>query len=326
MILQTIKKVIHFLKNNIQTNQILLLSTILIIWVEFYWLNTNYIKISVIFSTLMILDALFLRVKTGKWTFPFSWVAAWFGISLFLRTDELLIYFFVCVLAIVWKNLFTIRGRHFMNPSNMAIFTALILFPYYTWINTLQWGNHTWVISEQYLIILLIALFFWLFITYRVYQIFKYKYIIDYIWPFLILHLLLFFFFAQWETLNSAIGFFSVSFFIFVFHMITDPKTVPNKSFSRFFYSISIVLTFYILQFFINESYALLGSLFFNTLTLPIIWLLEEKKNIYKKLRPEILFLLTNIFIMVVFLSVLTQKYGRPDLAFDNVCQQLICK
>lgn len=326
MLLQIIKKVVHFLKTNIQTNQILLLSTILIIWVEFYWLNTNYTKIFVIFSTLMTLDALFLRVKTGKWTFPFSWVAAWFWISLFLRTDELLIYFFVWVLAIVWKNLFTIRGRHFMNPSNMAIFIVLILFPYYTWVNTLQWGNHTWVISGHYLVILLIALFFWLFITYRVYQVFKYTYIYDYIWPFLILHLLLFFFFAQWETINSAVEFFSVSFFIFLFHMITDPKTVPNKSLSRFFYSVCIVLTFYILQFFINESYALLGSLFFNTLTLPIIWLLEEKKNVYKKVSPAVVFLLTNIFVMILFLSILTQKYGRPDLAFDNVCQQLICK
>jgi hypothetical protein len=57
--------------------------------------------------------------------------------------------------------------------------------------------------------------------------------------------------------------------------MISDPKTVPEKSFSRFLYSINIVLTFYVLQFFINENYAILGSLFFNTIQLPIIWYLE---------------------------------------------------
>lgn len=325
--MNVLKKIFHLLRTNIQINQTLLLATILFIGVEFYGLNINYLKITIIFSTVILLDALFLRYKSWKWIFPFSWVNAWFGISFFLRTDELIIYFFAAFLAIIWKNLITIRGRHFMNPSNMGVFLVLILFPHYTWVNTLQWGNYTWVISIKYLIIISIILTFWSIITYRVYQFFKYKYFFDYLTPFFLLHLFLFFFYAQWETLNSALQFFSVSFFIFLFHMMSDPKTVPNQSIHRFIYSLSIVLTFYVLQFFINEIYALIGSLFVNTLTLPIIWYLEEKKiKIWHIFSFWAIFLLTNIFIMIVFLHHLTEKNWRPDLVFDNVCNQLVCK
>ncbi len=314
------KKIIKILKENIQLSQTLLLMTILIIWIEFYWLNINYIKVWVIFLTVTFFDLIFLKMKTWKWSFPFSGINAGFGISFFLRTDELIIYFLSWLLAIAWKNLIKIKWRHFMNPSNMWIVLVLIFFPHYTWINTLQWWNYTWIINQSYVIIITIILLFWIFITYRVYQIFKYKYFLDYITPFFLLHLVLFFTIPYYESINSAILFFSVSFFIFMFHMISDPKTVPEKSITRFFYSINIVLSFYILQFFINEWYSLLISLFINTLQLPIIWKLEKINKNY------LLYILSISIFMITLLISLIYIFWRPDLVFDNVCNQLICK
>lgn len=314
------KKIIKALKENIQLSQTLILITILIIWIEFYWLNINYLKVGIIFLTVSFFDILFLKIKTWKFSFPFSWINAWFGISFFLRSDELIIYFLAWLLAIAGKNLIKIKWRHFMNPSNMWIVLVLVFFPHYTWINTLQWWNYTWIINQSYLIIITIILLFWIFITYRVYQVFKYKYFLDYTAPFLILHFILFFTIPYYESINSAILFFSVSFFIFMFHMISDPKTVPNKSLTRFFYSINIVLSFYILQFFINEWYSLLISLFINTLQLPIIWYLEEKNKNY------IVYILSITIIMILLIMYLVYIFWRPDLLFDNVCNQLICK
>ncbi len=325
--MEKIKYIKNIFKENIQISQTLVLAILLIIGIEFYWLNINYLKISIIFFTVMIFDTIFIKLKTWKWKFPFSWVNAWFWISFFLRTDELIIYFVSWLLAIAWKNLIKIRWRHFMNPSNMWVFLVLISFPHYTWINTLQWWGYTWVISQKYIIIITLILIFWAFITHRVYKFFKFKYFLDYLLPFFVLHLLLFFTIPYYESINSALLFFSVSFFIFMFHMISDPKTVPEKSISRFVYSINIVLSFYILQFFINEAYALLWSLFINTLQLPIIWFYEQNnKKVKWKIPIYLVYILLITFIMVILLIYLIYINWRPDLVFDNVCTQLICK
>lgn len=134
--------------------------------------------------------------------------------------------------------------------------------------------------------------------------------------------MVLFFVIPGDETINSFIAFFGGSFFIFTFFMISDPKTVPTRSLSRVFYASNIVLAFYILQFFFNEAYSLVLSLFVNTLTLPIIWRIEK----YNKDTYIYIFFLTILFIMITSLCFLIFLYGRPDLLFDNICDRLICK
>jgi hypothetical protein len=103
------EKALLFFRNNIQTNQTLFLSCILILGIEYYSLYFNYTKLLIVFSTVIGLDALFIRIKTGKWSFPFSGVNSGFGISFFLRTDELVIYFFAGFVAIVGKYIFTFK-------------------------------------------------------------------------------------------------------------------------------------------------------------------------------------------------------------------------
>lgn len=313
------------LKDNIQFNQTLILSFLLLIWVEVFNLNISYLEIFVTFATVILLDLFFIKKNTWNWIFPFSGVNAWFWISFFLRSEDLIIYFFAWLLAIVWKNVFKINWRHFMNPSNMGVFITLVLFPQYAWINTLQWWNYSWELSISYIIWLILVLLLGLFISNRVKKHFKFDYILTIVLPFLLLHSILFFIIPFYENLSGYLEFFSISFLIFTFFMLTDPKTVPKNSYSRFLYVISIVLSFYILQFFINESYAILGSLFINTLFLPIIWNLE-KKYIEKKSIGFFIFYLILLILEISLIWYLILIYWQPDLLFDNVCGQLLCK
>ena len=154
---------------------------------------------------------------------------------------------------------------------------------------------------------------------------FGFRYYLDYLLPFLVLHIILFFVIPYSESLSSALQFFGIPFFIFMFFMISDPKTVPERSESRFLYAISLVLNFYVLQFFINENYALLGSLFVNTLMLPLIWYLEKKK-MFLRINRATIFLVDYVLILISSLPILVHIYGQPDLVFDNRCNQLICK
>jgi len=318
-------KVKDLLKNNIQVNQTIILSLILFIWIQFYNLDISYIEVSFIFLVVIILDLLFIKYNKGEWMFPYSWLNAWFWIAFFLRSTDLIIYAFAAILAIVWKNIFRVEWRHFMNPSNMWVFLTLVLFPQFAWINTLQWWNYTGIITYNYILVSVLVVLLWIFISLRVYKFFKFSYLYDLILPFFILHSILFFIIPYYEDFSVYVMFFNVSFFIFTFFMLTDPKTVPKKSLTRVFYSFSIVLTFYILQFFINEGYSILWALFLNTLLLPLVWKLEQY-IINKYITESIVFYLILLWLMILSIIVMINIYPRPDLVFDNLCNQLICK
>lgn len=311
---------------NIQLYQTAILSCILFVWVYFFHLDISFFEILITFITVSALDYLFinnfhLNVKNA---IPYSGINTAFGICFFLRSDDIILYIFAGALAICGKHLIQVWWRHFFNPSNMGLFVTLCLFPQYTWVNTLQWWNYTWEISREYIFMLWIVLALWVFISVRVKQVLKYEYLFNYILPFFILHSILFFIIPYYESLSSYLLFFNISFFIFLFFMITDPKTIPKKSISRILYASSMVLLFYVLQFFINENYALLWSLFWMTLFLPLIWRYEIKK--YKWVNIWYLGLIFCNISMMIVIAFSLYFYWQPDLVFDNVCNQLICK
>lgn len=310
--------------SNVQHYQTTILSCVLFIGVYFFGLDISILEILVVFFTVISLDYVFINGFRiwKKCTIPYSWVNAAFGICFFLRSEDVVIYLFAAILAISGKHVLTIWGRHFFNPSNMWVFVSLLLFPQYTWVNTLQWGNYTWRAEPKYYFMLAFVIGLWIFISTRVKKILKYEYLLSYLLPFFVLHSILFFIIPFHESLSSYFIFFNVSFFIFIFFMISDPKTVPNTALSRVLYSFIIVLHFYVLQFFINENYSILGSLFVSTLLLPLIWFLESKRN-KKYLYSFLTFY--NILMMIV-IAFCVSLYWQPDLVFDNVCNQPVCK
>ena len=319
-------KLFKKLKDNIQFTQTVILSFLLILWVEIFNLNISYLEIFITFFTVIILDFFIIKYKKWNWVFPYSWVNAWFWISFFLRSEDLIIYVIAWILAISSKYLFkTKKWEHFFNPSNFWVFITLILFPQYSWINTLNWWNYSWIISFKYLIWVFLVFALWFFISKKVKKDLKFNYIYTIILPFILLHSVLFFIIPFYENWSWYREFFSISFFIFTFFMLTDPKTIPKSNKSRIFYTLSIVLSFYILQFFINESYAILGSLFVNTLFLPKIWSLE-RKYIKKKSMQIFYFYLILLIFEILSISILVINFWQPDLLFDNVCDQLFCK
>jgi len=307
---------------NIQLYQTTFLSSILFIGVYFFHLNINFLEILLTFSTVIILD-FFLRNNfnnSSRILFPYSGVNAAFWICFFLRTDDSILYVFAWVLAILWKHFIAHGWRHFLNPSNMAVFLTLFLFPQYTWVNTLQWWNYSGSFGWTYLIMLFFVVSLGIYITTRVRKVLKYEYLFTYIIPFLALHIILFFTVPYYESISSFFLFFNISFFIFTFFMITDPKTIPGTTAWRIFFATMIVQWFYVLQFFINETYSILGSLFFSTIFLPIIWI-YEKNIIWKTNLGVILLSILNIILSFV-IALLVSIYWQPDLVFDNICNQ----
>lgn len=112
------EKVKNILKNP-QMYQTIFLMVVINVGILFFGLYLDYVKFVIIFASTLLLDILFGYIRFGKPRFPFSGINAGFGISFFLRTDFLILYFFAALLAIGSKYLFQYKdGKHFLNPSN----------------------------------------------------------------------------------------------------------------------------------------------------------------------------------------------------------------
>lgn len=326
------KFIYSLIKKNIQFNQTLTLSMILLLWINIYNLNISFFQVFVVFSTVITTDFLINWYKTWKIFFPYSWLNSWFWISFFLRATDTILFFWAWIIAILVKHFFTTalfndnKPRHFFNPSNFAVFITLILFPAFTWINPLQWWNY--VDSIYYYIILLVIIILGIRMQFKCKSII-WESTLPVIISFFLSSIIMFFFFAQ-ESYNSALSFFTWSFFTFIFFMITDPKTVPENFINKILFWIWITFFFYILQYFINENYSILWWLFFMTILLPFIWFYESKDKKWKYLNKfkitfsnKILF----YFLIILFLIIIIFSYYNwiPDLVFDNRCLELFC-
>ena len=308
--------------NLIQFSQTIILISILLVWINVFWLNLDVYKVIIVFSSVIFFDLLLWYIFTWKtdWWFNLSKINISFGILFFLRTDILWIYTFVAFVAVMSKYVFLWKWRHFLNPSNFWVSVALLLFPPYAYTNPLQWTFD--VNSSIYWAGFLIVCFLWFFlIEYLLQKYLKFNQI-PLIVFFILAHLVLFFTVWLNEGSWSAFNFFSITFLIFAFFMITDPKTTPKDYVNKVLFWISIAVTYYILSYFTNENFNLIWSLFLNTLFLPLIWHFEDNYTWYKKYLWAIITL--GIFSLVLIYLFLT--YGHLDLQFVNRCISIFCK
>ena len=310
----------YILRTNVQTNQIIVLISVLLIGIFYFQINLSIEKLLVVFGTTSFFEIVYSRIKYGTWSFPYSGIPAGFGISFFLRTDILILYVLAWFLAISSKYLFRIQNKHFFNPSNFWVFVVLAIFPYITWTNPLQW----WLVHkgfELYLLyITLITLGF--FIIWRVYVNKKIN-LLYIILPFFITHFLIVALLTQESWLSYHL-IYAPSFFIFTFYMITDPQTVLSNIYSRIAFGSLVAVGFFVLQFFINENYSILASLFICTIFIPIIRYFDEK-NIYKKITIGNVIIFFLLFTSASILYTLIYTYWNIDLVFDNRCRALFC-
>jgi Na+-transporting NADH:ubiquinone oxidoreductase subunit NqrB len=165
------------------------------------------------------------------------------GLALLLRADRVSTMVLAGTLAIASKFVFAIAKKHWFNPANFGIITALILTPD-AWVSPGQWGDDWWY--------LLLFLGLGGIVLNRV---------------------------GRWDTSVAFLGSYagleiarniwlgwtwdvcihklsSGSLLLFALFMITDPRSIPNARSTRIAWSISIAGLTFILRnyFYINEA------------------------------------------------------------------------
>lgn len=171
------------------------------------------------------------------------------GLCLLLRTNSDLTMAIAGFLAIGSKFLFRIDNKHFFNPANFGIITALVLSND-AWVSPGQWGTDWW-----YLLLFLGAAGIILQRVGRWDT--SGAFLLAYTGLEAIRNLWLGW---TWDVLQHQLM--SGSLLLFAFFMITDPRSIPNATISRIIWALSIAGLTFICQHQLYLNAALFWALF----------------------------------------------------------------
>jgi len=186
--------------------------------------NRTPLQMLVTVASACALDVFFCRVIHKRWLVPLSAFITGTSLALLLNySHNSFLLFLPVYLAVGSKYLLTFEGRHVFNPSMFGVAVSLLIggdligtAPAY------QWGG-TWAMSA-----FLVAAALFLF----VFKVGRTPLVVSFLF-FYTLQILLRAYLMRWYlppeslilgTLTSA------PFFLFVFYMITDPKTSPSST------------------------------------------------------------------------------------------------
>lgn len=173
--------------------------------------------------TCFFLDILWLRLKKVP-IFPLSGIISSLGVFLLCDSPTIWAYVLVAALTIASKHLFTTNRQHIFNPNNFALVIAVLYFEESITIVSGNWGGN-----------LLLAGLIAIFGAYVSYRAERWSLVLSYALGFLLLGV----FRSMLSKLpltiiwGPATG---AAFQLFIFYMITDPKTTPNNKKQQIFF------------------------------------------------------------------------------------------
>jgi Na+-transporting NADH:ubiquinone oxidoreductase subunit NqrB len=165
------------------------------------------------------------------------------GLTLLLRADSYSTMMLAGSLAILSKFLLQVEKKHFFNPGNFGIVTALILTPD-AWVSPGQWGDDSWY-----------AMLFLATGGMVVNRVGRWDTSAAFLGSYALLETIRNLWLGwTWDVLSHRLM--NGSLLLFAFFMITDPRSIPNDKNSRILWAVSIAVLTFILrnQFFVSTA------------------------------------------------------------------------
>jgi len=230
----------------------------------------TWVQIGAVIAFGILLEHAILFYKQRALTFfSYSAVSTALGVTFLLRAVDLYIFLIVMAIAILQKHFLKIDGKHFLNPSNVAVIAGLSLFPYQTYTSPEQWGAFWW------LGVLMMILGF--YITSRVRRA-----IIPLV--FAISYAAMIYVFLTHNLAEIFLILISGSFLLFMFFMLTDPRTTPETNLGQIVFALVIAIIAIVLELFIGvKDINIFLALFVVSFTVPWVrgfeWLPVARKR-----------------------------------------------
>jgi len=265
----------------IQLHQNLNLLFLLIVGSFMAQIHLSWVDIVYILAFTLFIEHLFLYFNSQR-TFYFSYsaISTAVGVIVLMYSTELWIYFVVIALALFQKHFLTINGKHLFNPSNFALMMALLFFYYDAHVVLGQLGEELWLSIVVFVValVMLIRVNRWIipvaFIPF--YLLLQYLFIVSYD-PVMIFE-------------NIYLRFYSVTFMLFIYFMLTDPPVTPSKWHFQILFAFFVALVSTGLdRFYGFRVQHLFISVFFLSMFVP---LLREKMELKNWIKAGVIFIL----------------------------------
>ncbi|MEH2287804.1 RnfABCDGE type electron transport complex subunit D [Nostoc sp.] len=185
------------------------------------------------------------------------------GLSLLLRADHWTTMAIAAAIAIASKFIFQFGDKHFFNPANFGIISALILTPD-AWVSPGQWGEEWWYgllfLGTGGMILQRIGRWDTTAAFLSAYSLLEAirNLWLGWTWD------------VYWHRLMSG------SLLLFALFMITDPRSIPNSRIGRVVWAVCIAGLTFILRNYFFVSTAVFWALFALaplSILLDILWL-----------------------------------------------------
>ncbi len=210
----------------------------------------SYQKTLLAIATSIVAELILGRVFFHQWPHLASAYITGISVGILLRSPAFWPYILCSLLAITSKYVLRVKGRHIWNPSNFGICAMLFLASDAVATLSIQWGNNLWAM-----------LVIWLLGSAIILRLRRLHICAVYVVSFFALSLL-----RAWITgdpwLSEVSPITGPEYQLFIFFMITDPKTTVKSKLGQCIvaFSVAAVEMFFRLD---QSLYAPLYALFF---------------------------------------------------------------
>jgi len=177
----------------------------------------SYKKTLLAIATSIAAELILGKIFFGKWPHPASAYISGISVGILVRSPAYWPYVLCALISIVSKYVLRIKNRHIWNPSNFGISVLLFLAPEAVATLSIQWGNNVWPM-----------LVIWVLGSVIIYRVHRFNITATYVLSFLA-----FAFVRSWITghpwLAEVSPITGPMYQLFIFFMITDPKTTVRS-------------------------------------------------------------------------------------------------
>jgi enediyne biosynthesis protein E5 len=176
------------------------------------------------------------RIFTGKWPHIASAYITGISVGILVRSPAFWPYGLCAAISITSKYVLRIKGRHIWNPSNFGICVMLFLAYYAVAGLSIQWGNYLWPMA-----------IIWALGSITIWRLNRFHICATYVISFLVFAFIRSFITGHpWQAEVAPLT--GPMYQLFVFFMITDPKTTVSTWRGQIFVAFLIALAEMILR------------------------------------------------------------------------------
>jgi enediyne biosynthesis protein E5 len=179
----------------------------------------SYKKTGIAIVASLLTELVLARIFTGKWPILASAYITGISVGILVRSPAFWPYAVCAIISIMSKYVLRVRGRHIWNPSNFGISVLLFLAPETVASLSIQWGNY-----------LLPMVVIWILGSIIIWRVRRFHITATYVACFIVFAFLRGHITGSpWQSEIAPLT--GPMYQLFIFFMITDPKTTVRSKF-----------------------------------------------------------------------------------------------